>query len=224
MYNPEHVPAELIEMGLNFFRSDYQLTNVESVFKRNDGTCSYYQNNVTGVISGNKLAGIWHSMRDVTELKETEHALHYKTRLDQLVSRISTRFINLSPESIDKKVESALGEFCRLTGSDAGFLSLFSGSGDTFSLTHFWHNHKVQINPSDVIDIPVSQVKRILQKIEKTDSLLLTSSEEWVRLKDLAWIKNQEGFGSVLIRLVKYQEELVGVIGLVSADQHFQME
>ena len=222
LYHPEHVPAELIEMGLNFFRSDYQLTNVESVYKRNDGTCNYYQNNVTGVIADNKLAGIWHSMRDVTELKETEQALHHKTRLDQLVSRISTRFINLSPESIDKKVESALGEFCRLTGSDAGFLSLFSASGDTFSLTHFWQNHKVQINPSQVTDIPVSQVRRILQKIEKTDSLLLTSSEEWGRLKDSAWLKNQKGIRSVHIRLVKYQEELLGVIGLVSADPDFR--
>jgi PAS domain S-box-containing protein len=222
LFPPEEMPAELIEMGHMFFRSDYRLINFESVYKRKDGSCRYYDNNVTGVISANKLAGIWHSMRDVTELKETEHALHYKTRLDQLVSRISTRFINLSPESIDKKIESALGEFSRLTGSDAGFLSLFSDSSNTFSLTHFWQNQKVQLNPSNVIDISLNQVKRILQKIEKTDSLVLTSQEEWGRLKDQSWLKGHVGLGSVIIRPVKYQENLAGIIGLISATPGFK--
>ena len=161
-------------------------------------------------------------MRDVTELKGAEHALQYKTRLDQLISRISNRFINLSPESIDKKIESALGEFSRLTGSDAGFLCLFEASRETFSLTHFWQNQKVQLNPSDVVDIPISKIKRILEKLEKSDSLVLTSQEEWTRLKNQGWVKNHTGLESVIIKPVKYQENLAGIIGLISATPGFK--
>ena len=222
LYPTETIPPELVEFGINFFSSNYLLTQMESTFKRENGTCNYYHNNVTGVISRNKLVGIWHSMRDITELKGTEHELQHKTRLDQLVSRISNRFINLSPESINKKVESALGEFCRFTGSDGGFLSLFSDSTNTFSLTHFWQNENIHLKPSDVIEIPLSKAKSILQNIEKTDSLVLTSLKDWGRIKNAAWLKNQEGLESVIIRTVKYQENLVGIIGLISAAPDFK--
>jgi PAS domain S-box-containing protein len=222
LYHPDKVPAELIVMGHAFFRSQYQLINYESTYKRNNGTCNYYQNNVTGIISGGKLEGIWHSMRDITEIKGTENALKHKTKLDQLIFRISSRFFNVSPESIDKAIETALGEFCKLTGSDAGFLSFFPQSGNTFTLTHLWQDHLIHLYHEYVIDIPLSRVKKLLLKIEKNDTLEMTSQKDWISLLNKKWLKGHTGLQSMIIRPVKYQEKLVGVIGLISATAGFK--
>jgi PAS domain S-box-containing protein len=221
LYDPEIIPDELMEMLHKFFSSGYQISNTESTFKRDDGSCNYYLNSATSVIHDRKLAGIWNTMRDITERKGAEQALNYKTSLDQLISRLSTRFINLPLHSIDKKIESSLGEFCRFTRSDAGFLSLVSFPKDTFSITHLWQNKKISLPLKELVDIPTSKLNRVLREFEKEDILHLTSKEEWSRLLGPDWLKSPSGLQSSIIRPVYFREKLVGVIGLLSATPFF---
>jgi PAS domain S-box-containing protein len=216
-YNPENLSSELQMICHKFFHSRYRLTNIESTYKKNDGNCTYFQNNMIGILFDNKLVGIWHSLRDISELKKTEEALRYKTILDQLVSRISTRFINLSPENIDRNIESALGEICKTTSSDAGFLYIISGAEETFSLTHFWHNRKVQVNRSDFVDLPLIEIKWILDELEKTGFLVVPSKNHLLREENKKWLSNTSGIESIIIRPVYYQENMVGMMGLISS-------
>jgi PAS domain S-box-containing protein len=75
---------------------------------------------------------------DITERKATENKLRYYTGLLQLVLDVSTSFINLSPEEIDRGINSALkmiGEFLRV---DRSYLFQFRESGLIMDNTHEW--------------------------------------------------------------------------------------
>jgi PAS domain S-box-containing protein len=220
VYAKDKMPVELMELGTKFFSSNYRIVNAETLFKRSDGSINYYQNNIIGVVLKDKLKGIWHSMRDITELKLAEEALHHKTKLDRLVSRISTRFINLSQGKIDKNIEFSLGEICKATGSDAGFLCIFSNHSKTFTLSHFWHNQQVQIKTDRLF--PPMEAKWLLEELEKSGLVLVRFKDKWTAQKKTHLIDSHKGFGVSLMRPVYYQDLLTGIIGLISAEPEFK--
>ncbi|MBN2762351.1 MAG: PAS domain S-box protein, partial [Bacteroidales bacterium] len=211
-----------LAFGKYFIQSGYRLIDMETSYDERDENHRYYQNSIIGILYDNKLTGYWHTMRNISGLKIAEKALQYKTRLDRLVSNISAQFINLPPENIDRNIEASLGDICKITGSDAGFLFLIIGSNDTFSLTHLWHNHNIQINRPDLFTLSMNDIKCLLDRLEKEGILIIPSEKHLPSEESEKWIKNITGSGSVVIGPVYYQENLLGMIGLVSTVPAFQ--
>jgi len=221
IYNPDFKDTRPLMFGHRFIESGYRIINMETAYEEEDEWLRYYENSLIGVQHENKLHGFWMTMRNISGQKIAEHKLNYRTRLDQLISNISTRFINLPPESIDKNIETAFGEICNITASDAGFLYLFSGSNETFSLTHFWHNQNVQINRFDYIDLPISEVRWILDELEKNGLLIVPSKKHLLTEESKRWVNNARGVESIIIKSIVYQENLVGMMGLISSVPEF---
>ncbi|MBN1415599.1 MAG: PAS domain S-box protein [Bacteroidales bacterium] len=214
---PDSRNTRAIMFGEYFIRSGYRLIDMETSYDERDENHRYYQNSIIGIVYDNKLTGYWHTMRNISKLKIAEKKLQYKTRLDQLVSHISTRFINLPPESIDKNIESAFGEICGATGSDAGFLHLFSYTHNTSSLTHFWHNQKVQAKRSDHINLPLLEIQWVLDNLKKNGMLVIPSKKHLPSKEAERWINTALGAESFIIKPIYYQENLTGMMGLISS-------
>ena len=71
-------------------------------------------------------------------LQQLEKELEYRTKFEQLLSHLSTHFINLSLNEIDEAIDSALreiGEFFRL---DRSYIFQRTNSDSTFNKTHEW--------------------------------------------------------------------------------------
>lgn len=60
-----------------------------------------------------------------SERRDAERALRYRLGIEETISAISSRFINLRPEQVDMEIQRALGEICAYCGVDAGHLFLF---------------------------------------------------------------------------------------------------
>jgi diguanylate cyclase (GGDEF)-like protein/PAS domain S-box-containing protein len=76
--------------------------------------------------------------RDITERKRAENALAERLTFENIISRISSNFINLPLEQIDDGINYALksmGEFLQV---DRTYLYHFSEDGKTYSITHIW--------------------------------------------------------------------------------------
>ena len=70
--------------------------------------------------------------------QQLEKELEYRTKFEQLLSHLSTHFINLSLNEIDKAIDSALqeiGEFFRL---DRSYIFQRTDSDSTLNKTHEW--------------------------------------------------------------------------------------
>jgi PAS domain S-box-containing protein len=76
---------------------------------------------------------------ELTDRVAAEKALEQRLAFEQLITAISTEFINLAPQEVDAGIQRALqaiGQFVRV---DRSYVCLFSGDGTQIARTHGWH-------------------------------------------------------------------------------------
>jgi PAS domain S-box-containing protein len=61
---------------------------------------------------------------DITERKEGEEKLAYRLQAETLVAALSTHFINVASEEVDREIEQALARVGRFTNTDRAYLML----------------------------------------------------------------------------------------------------
>jgi len=75
---------------------------------------------------------------DVTERKRAEQALHRRVELEEALSAISTRFINLPADEVDDSITDALETIGQLAGADRCVLFLLSDDGSRLRPGYRW--------------------------------------------------------------------------------------
>lgn len=78
-------------------------------------------------------------MSDITAKRLAEDALRRRATFEKLVTDISTHFINLSSDRLDRSITAALKKMGKFAGADRSYVFLYS-SGDARSMnyTHEW--------------------------------------------------------------------------------------
>lgn len=118
-------------------------------------------------------------IRNIDEKKKTDKKLKYQHDFEKLILNISSRFINIPINQVDRNIEKAFKEICHFSKTDAGYLFLYNESNSTINLSYFWHNNTFNIKQDDFINIPYKptewhtrqiQANKVIQ-IENTESL-----------------------------------------------------
>lgn len=76
--------------------------------------------------------------QELTERKQVEAALRYRARFEELITSISTNFINLAPAEIDGGIHHALEAIGTFVNVDRSYVFLLSPDGAQMSNTHEW--------------------------------------------------------------------------------------
>lgn len=193
---------------------------VEWTHQRPDGTLFTVEVNLNRIVISNEVY-IQVILHDVTERKNAERVIKYRTRLDELILSISTRFVSLPFDQIDNNIELALAEICQFVGVDSGYLCRFNHDLSLLSMTHLWCNNKVVSVKEEMLDIPVNPDHLRIDKI-------LNNQE--VNIKNLDNVQDQTGFEKKMIQLqgarslvkvpIIYKEQIVGVIGFTTIQEN----
>lgn len=104
-----------------------------------DGTLRWVQEKGRAVLNGHGdveyLDGL---IIDISARKKAEAELAGRLDFERLVSRISSIFVNLPPEELDRGVNEALEAVVLFFGADRGYLYEFSRDKQTYRTTHCW--------------------------------------------------------------------------------------
>lgn len=84
------------------------------------------------------------SHTDITARKQADAALKRRLRFEQLVTSISTDFINLAPDAIGAGIHRALQAIGEFAGVDRSYVFLFSADGASLRDTHEWCAEGIQ--------------------------------------------------------------------------------
>ena len=95
---------------------------------------------------------------DITDIKQAEGALKHLVELENLLTIISTNFINLAAEDIDIGIDQALQKIGRLVGADRSKVFLSMDDGKTVCNTHEWCKEGIEPQIEDLQDISVADV------------------------------------------------------------------
>jgi two-component system cell cycle sensor histidine kinase/response regulator CckA len=78
------------------------------------------------------------TVRDVTERKEANEELRYRLDFERVITSLSSRFIRLTPDEIDRNIVYAVQAVGEFTGADRCHVFRLAADQQTISNTHEW--------------------------------------------------------------------------------------
>jgi PAS domain S-box-containing protein len=147
------------------------------------------------------------------ELKRKEESLNYKSSLEKLISGISTKFFNLSPELVDDNIINSLHEICEFINADAAFLGEIIYSENAYSLTHVWKNEKITFDDHYFVKAPLSDITWWLDKISEQDVFTVDYRNNPLNKYSLQNNMQLSGAGEITFVPIIYQRNIVGFTG-----------
>ncbi|MFQ6079806.1 MAG: MEDS domain-containing protein, partial [Thermodesulfobacteriota bacterium] len=83
-------------------------------------------------------------LQNLAERKRVEEALQYRIEFENLITAISTNFINLAPDEIDSGINHALRTIGEFADVDRSYVFLFSDNGTKMDMTHEWCDEGIE--------------------------------------------------------------------------------
>ena len=156
--------------------------------------------------------------QEINERKHVEATLQHQLRLEQLISRLSNQFINLSAEKINNSIQEGLQTISEFTGVDRVYIFLFSQPDPVIAHTYQWSNleSKLVFFPNNKFELE-QNLPWIMEKIEYKQIINLSNIDNLPldASKDQNYLQ-QQNIKSLLMLPMFYGGLLVGLLGFDS--------
>jgi two-component system, cell cycle sensor histidine kinase and response regulator CckA len=133
-----------------------------------DGKIVWIENNSIAIDWENKRATL-NLISDITERKQAEEALHYRIQFEGLITDISTHFINLASNEIDRGINRALQTIGEFIDVDRSYVFLFCEDGATMNNTHEWCAEGIEPQIQRIKGIPTDAFQWSLERIRRSE-------------------------------------------------------
>jgi PAS domain S-box-containing protein len=141
------------------------------------------------------------------ELRKSEESLKYKSKLEQLMTVISTRFLNLTPDLVDENIVNALHEICSFIGADMGFLAEIMEEKDFFSITHAWKNEHITYDEKYFEKAPLNDLSKWFDEIKDKDYILISSQHDLPPDPYIRSVFQHSGAATMIFIPITYQRK-----------------
>ena len=154
------------------------------------------------------------SFSEVSERLRTERRLQERIALDDLIMRISARFMASDPTDADALIEQALAEIGALAAVDRAYVFLFRGDRSRADNTHEWTAPGVSEEKANLQDLPVASFHWLMERLQRREVIHLPRiddlpAEATPEREEFA----REGIRSILIVPMMLQGGLAGFAG-----------
>lgn len=146
--------------------------------------------------------------KDITERKKSESHLQRKSNFEQLISRLSTGFINLDVEHVDVAIYKTLQQIVEFLDADRGYVFQKEPESPILRLTHDWCKKGVPSLLGDMGEIDFTQMKYGYEKLLQFEPLIITQDF------DLSLLSTPEK-----LLLEKYQMKSLVLIPMVAGGE-----
>jgi len=147
--------------------------------------------------------------------KPTTKALLSGAKFENVITAMSTRFINLASEDIDKEIQAVLAKIGKLAGADRGYVFLQRNS--RLDNTHEWCAPAIPHRKDDLQGLPVQSFPWLMGKLQRLESIHLPRIHDLPRKADAEKkIWQALGIRSLLIVPLARHNSLIGFLGFDS--------
>lgn len=158
--------------------------------------------------------------RDITERRQTEEALRYRLEFEKLVTTLSTKFINLSPDEIDSEVNYALQEIGKFVDADRSYIFQFLENDTIMDNVYEWCKEGVEPEIQNLKNIRAMDLPWLYRKITSLETVHIP------KVADLPQDANAErehfesqGIHSLVVVPMVCGGDLVGFLGFDSVTE-----
>jgi signal transduction histidine kinase/CheY-like chemotaxis protein len=160
--------------------------------------------------------GVLAVISDASERTQFESRLHARVAFEKQIAELSSQFINLAPEDVDRAVNDALAKLGELSRVDRAYVFLFSEDGASMSNSHEWCAPGVTAQIDTLGELPVNILPWLTGRLRRREVI------DVARVADLPAEASAERqiFGEQSIRstLVLPLSAASGVVGFLGFD------
>ncbi len=159
-------------------------------------------------------------MTDVTEQKRIGGALKDRVEFEEIVTTISTSFINLAPDEINIEIGRALGSIGEFSGVDRGYLFRLSDDKTKTDNTHEWCAEGIVPQIENLKGLPTADFPWLMERLNRFETVHIPSVADLPPDADAIkeTLQAQDILSVILVPMV-YGGTLVGYIGFDSVRQ-----
>ncbi len=196
----------------------------EWVHKTYDGKEFFAEVSLTPVKFGN-VELLQAVVRDISDRKNIELQLKKRVELENLMTSISTSFVNINQRSFENEIVNAFEKFGKFLNFDASFLFEFSSDYKRVSCKLAWNKFGFKGLVESLQNLKVSDRKWWFNKIKKLQPVVISSLRE-IPATEKKWIKELEKQrikSLIHIPLVK-ENKLSGFIGFTTIERELDVD
>lgn len=155
--------------------------------------------------------------QNISERVASEERLHYRIRLEGLISSISSEFISYSPAQLEEGIDQALGRLGEFAGVDRSFVVLYSADGMTMSNTNEWCTAGTVSLKSQLQKVPADHYPWWQQTLAQDDIIVIPRVADLCAEAAATQVALQEQNICSLVALpMRSEGALIGVLGFAS--------
>lgn len=180
-----------------------------------------FSSNITTVLldseSTLQLLNIDHSIIDgsISMLTlEQDHTLTEQYNFDHIISKISTKLIDIQNDNIDQQINFALKAIGTVLKADRSYLFEFNTDNETITNTHEWVNKDIVACKDRLQNIPKVELPYFFEVMNENHLFQVNDIELLPTKADAEKAEfKEQSIQSVLCIGLRFDEELVGFIG-----------
>ncbi len=111
---------------------------------------------------------------DITQRRSMEEKLRRRLEFENLLTRVSTRFINLDTTAIDKEITNALQDIGNFESIDRSYIFLFDYTTKTMSNSHEWCAPGIEPQIDMLQSLPLDIFPWWISRLEKGEPIVVT--------------------------------------------------
>ncbi|MBD1909794.1 MULTISPECIES: PAS domain-containing protein [unclassified Leptolyngbya] len=176
---------------------------------------------------GRNLPYFWHQFLrllgvhvDISDRTLAEQTLKTQRDFNQLIAEITSRFVNLSSDSLDAEIERSLQLISEVIQVDSSYLVTFDLDNSTMSMTHEWSQPHCPCRISHLQHVPFAAFPWSVAKLQQREIVYVPNVAELgpeAAIDQLGW----QRFGLVAVLSVPLigRMGVVGLFGFASFSQ-----
>jgi diguanylate cyclase (GGDEF)-like protein/PAS domain S-box-containing protein len=155
---------------------------------------------------------------DATERRQAQEALRHRVEFEQLISSISSRFMNLGDDELDAAIGDVLNEIGHFVGAESCHVLLFADDRLSARMTHEWDAPGIPQRKEQYGDLPAAAFPWWMDRVEhELGNICVASLDELPpEAVNERRIFERQGIRSVLFVPMIVKKQVMGSIGATS--------
>ncbi|UYP44645.1 hypothetical protein NEF87_000930 [Candidatus Lokiarchaeum ossiferum] len=125
-----------------------------------------------------KIVGLYCIGKDVTEKRIMQMELKHRIAMEQLITEISTTFLNIDLDQLDEKIQDLLANIGVFTNTNRSYLFLFQPSNEQFSLSHEWISKGFSSIQPDLNTISIKDFNRFYNLLTEGEIINIPTTKK----------------------------------------------
>ncbi|MEI8084881.1 MAG: PAS domain S-box protein [Paludibacter sp.] len=197
-----------------------ETTKAEYYLEQN-GLKKWFEINVTQ-LNLNLKNGLTCVVRDISENKAHQEFIYQQIRLQELLIKISTTYINIDLENINEVIHLSLKELGEFVGADRTYIFEYDFAENVCNNTYEWCKTDIQPEIDNLQEIPLEFISYWVDEHRKGNAFYVKDTNE---LPDdgpncLRGIIEPQGIKSLITIPMIHENELLGFVGFDSVKHH----